>query len=363
MGSFQSIATPQRQALRHVLALGFAVALGACSAEAPAPPLPPGVYAGSGQGAATGQGGTGGIGGSGGMAGCETGDPCTRDSDCEGGTRCNEEACTRLFCLADGESCSVQDVCESRTCVGGPTGSVCASGSVGDGWSCAALPCESGLSCIASVCRTPGMLQAGNACDATGQCGSGLFCHSESNPCSSVGTCSPPLGDGAECCLETQCATPNTCRRPGSCSTNSSRICGARSAVSESCCEGSDCEIGLICNETTARCEALPVPIPMTTPASLTFSFVRDGAVPAPQSLTLSNTGMGDLDFYVRDDDLLTVTPMDGVIPEGGQRLELEVSVVSTEGWVVGTLMYSLRIEALGARPLDVPITLEVAEP
>ncbi len=88
---------------------------------------------------------------------CSNGSPCVNNDDCPGGTRCSGDTCTRLFCIADGVTCSTNDVCASRECVTSPGGRVCWSGPRAQGWSCVddvdcigELVCDSG-ECSAAV--------------------------------------------------------------------------------------------------------------------------------------------------------------------------------------------------------------------
>jgi hypothetical protein len=86
---------------------------------------------------------------------CSNGAPCLEDSDCPGGTRCNEEECTRLFCVETGLPCSTSDVCVSRECVSTPSGRVCWTGSRPEGWSCVDdTYCVSDLVCVDGECAT-----------------------------------------------------------------------------------------------------------------------------------------------------------------------------------------------------------------
>jgi hypothetical protein len=87
---------------------------------------------------------------------CSDDSPCTMDSDCAGGMRCNEEECTRLFCVEDGEPCSTSEVCVSRSCVDTPTGAVCWSGQRSRGWACSEdFDCTEGLLCDSGECADP----------------------------------------------------------------------------------------------------------------------------------------------------------------------------------------------------------------
>ena len=67
----------------------------------------------------------------------------------------------------------------------------------------------------------------------------------------------------------------------------------------ERCCSNRDCESGLRCNVTMARCEDPNAPILATSPTQLTFRMTVGGEAPEPQSLTVYNAGTGSLAFYV----------------------------------------------------------------
>lgn len=92
-------------------------------------------------------------------------------------------------------------------------------------------------------------------------------------------------------------------------------------------------------------------------PASLQFAYTTTGAVPAPQSVHLSNTGGGTLAWSaVTDASWLAVTPSSGTAPS-----TLSVSV-SPAGLSAGTYLASIEISAAGATnsPVAVAVTLTV---
>ena len=96
------------------------------------------------------------------------------------------------------------------------------------------------------------------------------------------------------------------------------------------------------------------------TPASLRFAYTTTGAVPAPQSVQLSNTGGGTLAWSaITNASWLAVTPSSGTGPS-----TLSVSV-SPAGLSAGTYMASIQISAAGATnsPVAVAITLTVTAP
>jgi hypothetical protein len=92
-------------------------------------------------------------------------------------------------------------------------------------------------------------------------------------------------------------------------------------------------------------------------PASLQFAYATTGAVPAPQSVQLSNTGGGTLAWSaVTNASWLAVTPSSGTAPS-----TLSVSV-SPAGLSAGTYLASIQISAAGATnsPVAVAVTLTV---
>jgi len=96
------------------------------------------------------------------------------------------------------------------------------------GWACAdAVENEN----APAVCRPPGTMPAGSACDVSEQCASG-FCGYR--PGSACGTCGPPPTS----CVETQCPTGASCV---------GGQCVFPPGVGQSCGGGLNCKVGLAC--------------------------------------------------------------------------------------------------------------------
>jgi subtilisin family serine protease len=93
------------------------------------------------------------------------------------------------------------------------------------------------------------------------------------------------------------------------------------------------------------------------SPASLSFTATAGGSNPANQTINISNTGAGTLNFTASDDaPWLTVNPTSGTAPS-----TLTASVDIT-GLAAGTYNGTITISATGATntPVSVPVTLTV---
>jgi Subtilase family/Viral BACON domain len=93
------------------------------------------------------------------------------------------------------------------------------------------------------------------------------------------------------------------------------------------------------------------------SPASLSFTATAGGGNPANQTINITNTGAGTLDWTASDDaPWLTVSPASGVAPS-----TLTASVDIT-GLAAGTFNGTITISATGATnsPVSVPVTLTV---
>ena len=102
---------------------------------------------------------------------------------------------------------------------------------------------------------------------------------------------------------------------------------------------------------------AAPAPTIAVTPANLTFRYTIGGAVPAGQSIQLTNSG-GVLNWTATSSaSWLKVTPTSGAAPS-----TLTVSVVPS-GLAAATYSGSIQISSAGASntPVTVPVTLIVA--
>jgi uncharacterized protein (TIGR03437 family) len=103
---------------------------------------------------------------------------------------------------------------------------------------------------------------------------------------------------------------------------------------------------------------AAPTAVIATAPASLQFAYTAGGAVPAAQSIQITNSGTGTLTWTAAaSDSWLSVTPASGTAPT-----TLSVSV-SPASLTAGTYNGSVTITAAGASntPLTVGVTLTVA--
>ena len=104
----------------------------------------------------------------------------------------------------------------------------------------------------------------------------------------------------------------------------------------------------------------LPPPTLAVAPASLSFTAVEGGAVPASKDLSVTNAGSGSLSFTVSDDaPWLSVTPGSGSAPS---TLSVTPSIA---GLAVGTHTATVTVTAAGAlgSPRTVDVTLNVQPP
>jgi Subtilase family/Viral BACON domain len=110
----------------------------------------------------------------------------------------------------------------------------------------------------------------------------------------------------------------------------------------------------VIYNGTTAAPDQPTIGV---SPASLSFTATAGGSNPADQTINVTNTGGGTLNFTVSDDaPWLTVSPASGTAPA-----TLTASVDIT-GLAAGTFNGTITISAAGATntPVSVPVTLTV---
>ncbi len=97
-------------------------------------------------------------------------------------------------------------------------------------------------------------------------------------------------------------------------------------------------------------------PIISVTPTSLIF-ISRNGALPAPKTLSLSNGGGGTLNWNASSNvSWLSVSPTSGTAPS-----TLTVSV-DPFGLDIGTYSGAITLTAAGASPVTVPVTLTIFE-
>lgn len=190
------------------------------------------------------------------------GGPCSSPYCAGGDGYCNDGTCTRRG--AAGESCGDMFSCQ--------TGLVCQEGScavlLGDAAACTTdLECAPPLACVSGACGP--LRAAGAACDDTVQCAYGLVCATgtcaartavtcdPSTPCgnreicASPPTCRAPLGSGAACSENADCASDLYCD-------SSASACTTRPASGEACGNGVSCAAGLGCDMDGGTCRALP---------------------------------------------------------------------------------------------------------
>ena len=106
-----------------------------------------------------------------------------------------------------------------------------------------------------------------------------------------------------------------------------------------------------------------PVPPAIgVSPTSLSFTATRGGSDPATQTLSISNTGNGTLNWTAVDNaPWLTLLTLLGQASGTGNAV-VPVSV-STGGLAVGTYTGSITISATGATSVTVPVTLNIKRP
>jgi hypothetical protein len=93
------------------------------------------------------------------------------------------------------------------------------------------------------------------------------------------------------------------------------------------------------------------------SPASLSFTATAGGSNPADQTISITNTGAGTLNWTATDDaSWLTVSPASGTAPS---TLTASVNI---SGLAAGTFNGTITISAAGATntPVNVPVTLTV---
>jgi hypothetical protein len=92
-------------------------------------------------------------------------------------------------------------------------------------------------------------------------------------------------------------------------------------------------------------------------PTSMSFSGTAGGANPASQSLSITNTGGGTLNWSAS-----TNQPWLSIVPSSGTAPSTPVVLVSTAGLAVGAYSGAITITAAGATntPVSVPVTLTV---
>jgi len=92
-----------------------------------------------------------------------------------------------------------------------------------------------------------------------------------------------------------------------------------------------------------------------TSPTSLSFSATQGGANPATQTVSISNTGGGTLNWTASDNaPWLTLSQVSGT---GNGVVRVSVVTGATD---VGTYNGSITLSATGASPVTVPVTLTV---
>lgn len=95
------------------------------------------------------------------------------------------------------------------------------------------------------------------------------------------------------------------------------------------------------------------------SPTSLSFTARRGGSDPATQTLSISNTGNGTLNWTAVDNaPWLTLLTLLGQASGTGNAV-VPVSV-STDGLAVGTYTGSITLSATGATSVTVPVTLNI---
>jgi hypothetical protein len=106
-----------------------------------------------------------------------------------------------------------------------------------------------------------------------------------------------------------------------------------------------------------------PVPPAIgVSPTSLSFTAIKGGSDPATQTLSISNTGNGTLNWTAVDNaPWLTLLTLLGQASGTGNAV-VPVSV-STGGLAVGTYTGSITISATGATSVTVPVTLNIKRP
>jgi hypothetical protein len=107
----------------------------------------------------------------------------------------------------------------------------------------------------------------------------------------------------------------------------------------------------------TLTLTAAPTPTIGLSPSTVTFGAVQGGANPANQSLALSNTGTGTLNWTVSDNAAwLTLSPTSGT---GTGTVAMSVNAA---GLAVGTYNGTITVSATGATntPRTIPVSLTV---
>lgn len=102
-----------------------------------------------------------------------------------------------------------------------------------------------------------------------------------------------------------------------------------------------------------------PIPVPPVigaSPLSFSFNTTQGNSSPSPQTLTISNTGGGTLAWSATDNAAwLSVSPATG---SGNASLTLNVSPAALS---TGTHSAMVTLNAAGAQPITIPVTVTVA--
>lgn len=115
---------------------------------------------------------------------------------------------------------------------------------------------------------------------------------------------------------------------------------------------------GQLCHP--VKYQPVAAPTISLSPASFTFSAVEGGSNPANQTLTITNTGGGTLNWTASDNvDWLTLDPTSGT---GNGSTALSVSIA---GLTVGTYNATVTVSdpEAGNTPQTVPVTLTISTP
>lgn len=97
-------------------------------------------------------------------------------------------------------------------------------------------------------------------------------------------------------------------------------------------------------------------PVIGVTPISLSFATIQGGPNPAPQTVSISNTGSGTLSWSISDNaNWLTLSPTSGT---GNGAVTVNVSA---SGLAEGRYSASIVISATGASNVTVPVTFTIS--
>lgn len=206
---------------------------------------------------------------------------CAGDSDCNDDDPCTINVCNNGFCAYpvgnngetcnDGDSCTVEDVCDNGTCAGAPMDcsegeEACTRGECVAGV-CDYQPLSEGTSCIIDA-----QSQTLGACDDAGTClacATGDSCD-DGNPCTddacTGGSCTHtfnanPCDDGNACtegdtCAEGTCTpgTPKTCDDNNACTVDACAPATGACIVENNVNDGVACDDGVCNNGTCVEC-------------------------------------------------------------------------------------------------------------